>query len=151
MVKGNVTAEGASPDGARLAVGGTRGRSIRDVAQAAGVSITTVSHALHGTRHVAAGTRVRIQSAASKLGYQPNRLARGLRTRRTNTVGMLISHLRNPLVASYVEGAEGVLGAAGYGLVLASTHLEAELEIRGLVLSQQMGADGLIVAAPSAA
>src|SRR5687768_16733934 len=88
-----------------------RGRSIRDVAQAAGVSITTVSHALHGTRPVAARTRVRIESAAAMLGYQPNRLARGLRTRRTHTVGMLVSHLRNPLVASYVEGAEAVLGA----------------------------------------
>ena len=145
MVKGNVTVEGASPDGAHLPVAGPRGRSIRDVAQAAGVSITTVSHALHGTRHVAASTRVRIQSAASELGYQPNRLARGLRNR-GRTRRMPISHLRIRLVSSS-RMAKGC-GARRDGLVLASTPWK-QSETRARAFTTK-GADGLIVAAPRA-
>lgn len=96
--------------------------SIREVAREAGVSTATVSHAIHGTRPVAAATRARVEEVAARLGYQPNRLARGLRTRRTQTVGMLVMDFRNPAIATYVEGAESVLDAAGYNLVVASVH-----------------------------
>lgn len=114
------------------------------------MSITTVSHALHGTRHVAPATRERIHAIAASLGYRPNRLASALRTQRTQTVGMLVSQLRNPLVASYVEGVESVLGPTGYGLVIANTHLEAHREEQSLALMRQLQADAVVLAAPSA-
>lgn len=129
--------------------------SIYDVARAAGVSIATVSHAMRGTRHVAAGTRARIAHVAAELGYQPNRLARGLRTQRTQTVGTLVAPLRNPTAASLVEGAEAVLGAAGYSVVLATqragttAHDLEEQEVHWLTLLRGLRVDGLIVHVPS--
>ena len=128
---------------------GGRATSIRDVARAANVSITTVSHALGGARRVAPATGARVHAAAQALGYRPNRMASALRTQRTQTIGMLISQPRNPQVASYVEGVEGVLGAAGYGLVLAVTHLAPAQEERALALIRALQADAVILAAQS--
>lgn len=123
--------------------------SIREVAREAGVSTATVSHAIHGTRPVAAATRARVEEVAARLGYQPNRLARGLRTKRTQTVGMLVMDFRNPAIATYVEGAESVLDAAGYNLVVASVHGGADAAAGRLERLQEFRADGLIVNAQS--
>ncbi|GAA5068021.1 DNA-binding LacI/PurR family transcriptional regulator [Thermocatellispora tengchongensis] len=71
---------------------GTRGRrpGIKDVAGAAGVSVTTVSHVLNGKGRVDAATRARVAEAAERLGYRPNSNARGLRSGRTDTIAMLL-------------------------------------------------------------
>ena len=66
-----------------------RAVGIEDVARAAGVSITTVSHAFSGRGQVAQKTRARILQVAEDLGYAPNRLASSLRTRRSNILGFI--------------------------------------------------------------
>ena len=58
--------------------------TIRDVAARAGVSTTTVSHVVNGTRNVDAGTAARVQAAIDELGYRPNALARSMRRGRTS-------------------------------------------------------------------
>ena len=69
--------------------------SIQEVAEAAGVSLTTVSHALNhvASARVAEATRQRVREAAERLGYRPSRLARGLRMQRTNTIALLSDHI----------------------------------------------------------
>ena len=88
--------------------------TIRDVARTAGVSIGSVSRALNGGKNVSAKVARDVAAAAQKLGYQPDFLARSLRTRSTGMVGCLVSDVANPLYASIVQAAEAQCEALGF-------------------------------------
>lgn len=66
---------------------------MKDVAKRARVSASTVSHVLNGTRKVSEETRDIVLATIEELGYQPNLLAKGLKTRKTSTIGLLISDI----------------------------------------------------------
>lgn len=87
---------------------------ITDVAARAGVSVTTVSHVLSAHRPVAEATRRRVQQVIEELGYQPNQLARSMRTQRTNTVGLIVPDITNPFYPAVARGVLDVLSPAGY-------------------------------------
>ncbi|MBC8137079.1 MAG: LacI family DNA-binding transcriptional regulator, partial [Fibrella sp.] len=94
-------------------------KSIRSVAEKAGVSSCTVSKVLNGvSSRISPTTRDRVLLAARELGYQPNRFAKGLGKRRTQTIGLLISGLQNPFFVSLVEEAERQFLSAGYQVIL---------------------------------
>jgi len=97
--------------------------SIREVAEKVGVSAGTVSHVLNGnaSARIAPATQDRIRQAAEDLGYSPNRLARGLGRGRTDTIGVIISGLRNPFFADIVETVVGITVAAGYHAIVEVT------------------------------
>ena len=122
--------------------------TLRDVAEAASVHVGTASRALNpGTRaRVSRSTAERVLKAARDLGYRPNPMARSLRTARTNTVGLVIPDLTNPLVAPLVRGVESVLAPAGYDAWIVNTDSDPAREralIDGLLGKQ---VDGLIIA-----
>jgi DNA-binding LacI/PurR family transcriptional regulator len=96
--------------------------SIREVAAQAGVSRTTVSQVLNNNAQarITDETRERVRRVAQETGYRPNLLARSLGRRRTDTLGLMISGLRNPFFVSLLEAAEAVALEAGYQ-VLADT------------------------------
>ena len=85
-----------------------------DVARQAGVSKTAVSFALNGTGSVAEETRQRVLDAARELNYQPSMVARGLRMRRTGTVGVLVPDLFGPFFFALYAGVEEALGSEDY-------------------------------------
>ncbi|WP_210587707.1 LacI family DNA-binding transcriptional regulator [Streptomyces sp. GESEQ-35] len=122
--------------------------TLADVARAARVHPGTVSKALNpATRHrVAPDTVRRIVRAAETLGYEPNSLARGLRTRRSRTIGVLIPDLANPLFPPIVRGIEQVLRAADHLALLTDTDNDPELEERMVAMLQGRRSDGFIVA-----
>lgn len=95
--------------------------SITRVAELAGVSATTVSHTLNGRRPVAEDTRRRVLSAIEHLGYRPNVLARGLRTNRSQTIGLIIPDITNPFYPALARGLQDVLGPAGYDQIISNT------------------------------
>jgi LacI family transcriptional regulator len=97
--------------------------TLRDVAAAARVHPATASRALNpDTRMlVSEETARRVADAAAALGYRPNPVARSLRTRRSNTIGVLIPDLNNPLFPPMVRGLEDRLTAAGYVALLGNT------------------------------
>jgi LacI family transcriptional regulator len=97
--------------------------TLRDVAAAARVHPATASRALNpDTRMlVSEETARRVSEAAAALGYRPNPVARSLRTRRSNTIGVLIPDLNNPLFPPMVRGLEDRLTAAGYVALLGNT------------------------------
>ena len=89
--------------------------TIKDVAQACGVSAMTVSYVFNEKPGaVSAATRERVLTAAKKLNYQPNRLARSLGRRKSDAIGMVVSDLRNPFFVEMLECAERLASEAGY-------------------------------------
>ncbi|HLG76066.1 MAG TPA: LacI family DNA-binding transcriptional regulator [Ktedonobacteraceae bacterium] len=118
--------------------------TIQDVARAAGVSISTVSHVLNNTRFVQPETRERVESAIRRLGYQPNAVARSLRRRTTNTIAMIVPDSANPFLAELARSVEDAAFAEGYNMILCNSAASVEREeacIR-MLLSKQM--DGFI-------
>lgn len=95
--------------------------TLQDVADAAGVHMSTASRALNEqTRGVVNPQTVdRVLKAARRLGYSPNPLARGLRTNKTMTIGIVIPDIENPLFGPIIAGAERTLGGSGYSLLIA--------------------------------
>lgn len=122
--------------------------TLRDVAQMAGVHPSTASRALNpSTRSLVNDETVeRVLKAAETLGYRPNSLARGLKTNRTFTIGMLLPDLTNPLFPPIVRGIEDTLGEADYTLILANTDNDEEKERSILRSMLTRRVDGLILA-----
>jgi len=125
--------------------------TIRDVAKAAGVSLSSVSRALNGGKNVSAKVARDVAAAANKLGYQPDFLARSLRTRSTGMVGCLVSDVANPLNAAIVRAAEARLRDAGYMLVVASTANDPARERAAAAQFRGRRLDGVLVAPGSTA
>jgi LacI family transcriptional regulator len=122
--------------------------TLQDVAQEAGVHASTASRALNpSTRSsVSEATVIRVRKAADRLAYTPHALARGLRTNRTMTVGIIVPDLENPMFPPMVRGVEAELDPAGYSLLIGNTDND-ETRLRSSIdalLAQQV--DGLILA-----
>ena len=113
-----------------MAQGDERRATLRDVARAAGVHPATASRALNErTRKlVKEETARRVLEAARALSYRPNPIAKGLRTRRSATVGVLIPDLTNPLFPPIIRGVEEVLEPAGYAVAVANCDYDLERE-----------------------
>jgi LacI family transcriptional regulator len=92
--------------------------TLRDVAQRAGVSTTTVSHVLNGTRFVAPETAERVRLAALELGYAANSVARGLRTGSSRTIGVVGPSALDEFFAAVLVGVEEACYRAGYELYI---------------------------------
>ncbi|MGH3345875.1 MAG: LacI family DNA-binding transcriptional regulator, partial [Nocardioides sp.] len=104
--------------------------TLRDVADAAGVHPATASRALNpATRGlVNADTARRVIKVAEGLGYRPNPIARGLKTAKSSTVGLVIPDLTNPLFPPIVRGIEDVLEPAGYSGLIVNTDNDLQRE-----------------------
>jgi DNA-binding LacI/PurR family transcriptional regulator len=96
--------------------------TIRDVARQAGVSISTVSHALSGKRPISAETRERIHRVIDRLGYEANSAARVLSGGKTMQVGLLLDGVRNNATGELIEYIENRLRHYGYRTLLSLTH-----------------------------
>jgi DNA-binding LacI/PurR family transcriptional regulator len=92
--------------------------TIRDVAAQAGVSTATVSRVLSGGGNVRADLADRVRQAAAALRYQPNRLARNLRVRETQVVGVIIPNIENSFFTAVIRAVDEVLQQASYSILL---------------------------------
>src|SRR3954447_14801570 len=89
-----------------------------EVARLAGVSVTTVSHVINGTRPASERTRDRVLAAIERTGYRPNTIARALARGGTQSLGLAISGLSNPYFMDVVAAVEAAAGVAGHKLLL---------------------------------
>ena len=123
--------------------------NIRDVAKAAGVSVTTVSHALseaHSSR-VNAQTVEHIKAVAGDLGYAPNRLASGLRNQRSQIQGLVSDEITTtPFAGAMIQGAQDAASEHGHLLMVVNSGLDNELERQEIRALQQHQVDGIIFA-----
>lgn len=95
--------------------------TIKQVAEHAGVSETTVSHVLSGNRPVAESTQERVRRAVQEVGYRPSSVARSLRSRRSMTVSLIIPDLINPFYTVLARGLADALDADGYRVIVCNT------------------------------
>jgi LacI family transcriptional regulator len=122
--------------------------TLRDVARAAGVHPATASRALNPETRalVSESTAQRVGEVAERLGYRPNPIARGLKTNRSYTIGVLVPDLMNPLFAAIVRGIEAVLDVAGYTPLITNTDNDPERERIDFQAMRMRQVDGFITA-----
>jgi len=119
--------------------------TIRDVAEQAGVSAATVSHVINGTREVSPQTIEAVRVAMRELDYTPSSVARSLRTRRTDAVGVLISDISNPFFASLVRGVEEAAYGRGFSVMICDSSEDSARAVRAIDLFRSRGLDGYLV------
>jgi LacI family transcriptional regulator len=110
--------------------------TMHDVARRSGVSIATVSNVLHGTAPVAEGTRTRVLAAIDELGYSSNEVARSLKRRSTQTLGVVIPDALNPFHATVALQVERRAHRDGFAVLVAETENDPDTEadqVRALV------------------
>lgn len=127
---------------------GSASPTLKQVAEAAGVHLSTVSRALNpATRHlVAEAAAARVLAEAARLGYRPDAAAAALRTGRSRLIGALVPGIANPVFAPILAGAEAVLAGRGYALLVADP---GDDPTRAVALADEMASrrvDGLLLA-----
>lgn len=128
-----------------------RSPTLRDVARHAGVSIATVSATINQTAYVSPELQERVRQAIADVSYHPDGIARSLKKRATQTLGLIISDITNPFFTALVRGIEDAANARGHAVILCNTdeRLDKERAYLGLLRSRRV--DGLIIAPAGAA
>jgi DNA-binding LacI/PurR family transcriptional regulator len=119
--------------------------TIKEIAKLAGVSIGTVSNVLNDLPSVKEGTRKRVESAISELGYQPSLLGRALRKDKTNMIVMIVPDITNPFFPGAVRGAEDIAFRHGFRLVLCNSDNDFRKEAIYLHEMRTYRPSGLII------
>jgi LacI family transcriptional regulator len=119
--------------------------TMKDIAQRAEVSIKTVSRVVNGEGEISEATVRRVQEVIDELGYRPNRMARGLVTQRTNSIGLVVPNINNPF---YPEVAEAIMSTARgsqYHMLLCSheNNYQEQQAILDSLVAQ--GVDGIVI------
>ena len=127
---------------------GMRVTSLRDVARAAGVSVSTASRVLSGSSHpVSQATQALVREAAATLGFEPNRVARALATARSQTIGVVVHDVSDPYFAEIVRGLEDVAGPADHALFVSSSDRDADKELALVKAFVSNRVDAIVLAA----
>src|SRR5262245_50030595 len=119
--------------------------TVKDVARAAGVSVTTVSRVLNNPGLVVSEKQELVQRALQHLDYIPNQQARSLISRRSKAIGLVVPTISNPVFAPTIEAIERALDRAGYAVLIHCCERDAEREFKQVRALIERGVDGLIV------
>ncbi len=119
--------------------------TIHDVARQLGVSSTTVWRALNGSPRVSAKTRARVEALAKRLNYRPSLVAQTLSTGKTQTLGVVVPMIGNPVHAAVVRGVEQVAFEHEYNIVLCDTDFRFDRERAYLDLLSRRRVEGVAI------
>lgn len=120
--------------------------TIEDIAKEAGVSIATVSRVMNNTKAVSKELRERVNAVIEKNQFKPNSLARGLATKKTQSIGIIVPDISNPVFATLVKGANEICHQQGYTLMVSESlgeRVREEELLRGL---EEKHTDGVLLA-----
>ncbi|WP_027084187.1 catabolite control protein A [Cohnella panacarvi] len=118
--------------------------TIYDVAREAGVSMATVSRVVNNNPNVKPQTRKKVYEAIERLGYRPNAVARGLASKKTTTVGVVIPDIANALFAEVARGIEDIANMYHYNIILCNSDKRKDKEIRVINTLLEKQVDGLL-------
>ncbi len=121
--------------------------SIKDIARAANVSHPTVSRALSHSPLVKGETAERIRQIAASLGYRPSAIARSLATKKTRTIGVVVTTIADPFIADVVSGIEEMANDHGYSVFLANSNANPDREVKVVHSFHERRVDGIVVTA----
>ena len=121
--------------------------TIKHVAARAGVSFTTVSHVLNGTRRVSDSARERVERAVAEMGYAPSAVARALKMSETCILGVLVPNITNPFFAELTRGIEDCCRRTDYSVFLCNSDDDPARQARYLQTLLERRVDGLLLAA----
>lgn len=123
--------------------------TLLDVAKEAGVSLKTASRALNDSPELRPATAKLVWDTMTRLGYQPNELARGLKSKRSATIAMIAPNLADPFTATAIRAVQDVARSHGYVVILASSGGDTDLEESELKIMARRQIDGVILVAAS--
>jgi LacI family transcriptional regulator len=119
--------------------------TIHDVARLAGVSPITVSRVINNSGYISQKTRARVKAAIIELGYAPNIIARSLRSKRTNTLALVLTDITNPFFTHIARGVEDTASDAGFTVIYSNTDESVDEETKNLQLLLQKQVDGILL------
>jgi LacI family transcriptional regulator len=118
--------------------------TIYDVAREAGVSMATVSRVVNGNPNVKPTTRKKVQEAIKRLGYRPNAVARGLASKKTTTVGVIIPDISSIFFSELARGIEDIATMYKYNIILSNSDQNKDKEIRLIQTMLGKQVDGIV-------
>jgi len=119
--------------------------NLHDIAKRAGVAPITVSRVINNSGYVSQSTRERVEAAVKELGYVPNTIARGLRSKRTHTLALIVTDITNPYFTSMARGVEDAAGASGYTVIYCNTDESESKEEKYANMLAQRQVDGVLL------
>jgi len=119
--------------------------TIRDVAKLAGVSTATVSRVINSQETVRESTRKKVQQAMGVCNYKYNALARGFATKKTNTIGLIIPNINNPVFAESTQGVQDYADSNKIQVILGNTYYQHEKEDGLIKTLREKQVDGFII------
>ncbi len=118
---------------------------IYKIADEAGVSKSTVSRVINNKAGVKDSTREKVNRVIKDLNYKPNSSAKGLASKKTHTIGLVVSDITDPLFAKFVKGAERKAMEANYNMMLANSHWVVEEELKCIQMFEEGRVDGILM------
>lgn len=119
--------------------------TIKDVAERAGVTVTTVSRVLNNRGYISQATRKKVQSAMQELQYQPNEIARSLMRKKSMMVGLIVPTVAHPFFGELAHGLETYASARGYKILLCNSRLDKAKEQEYIDMLGSNRVDGIIM------
>ena len=119
--------------------------TIQDVAKLAGVAPITVSRVINNSGYTSEETRARVEAAITSLGYIPNTLARGLRSKRTHTLALVMTDITNPFFTMIARGVEDRASQSGYTVIYCNTDESEAKEEKYINILMQKQVDGILL------
>ena len=119
--------------------------TIRQIAKAAGVSLSTTSRALNGKMDVSEETRKKVLETAKRLGYLPNRSAVSLKKQKTYTIGVVVEDNSNPFWSEVLKGIENSAREQGYHVIFTNTNRNYQNEVENIKLLLERRVDGFLI------
>lgn len=118
--------------------------TIEDVAKRANTSIATVSRVLNKKTGYSEKTKLKVQKAIEELGYESNAIARSLKNKKTNTIGVLVPNVSSMLSNEILNGIEEYAHTSGYSVLTSYTYSDSEKVMKSLKIFNEQRVDGLI-------
>ena len=119
--------------------------TIQDVAKRAGVAAITASRVVNSSGYASQEVRERVLQAAAELGYVPNTLARSLRSRRSDTLALVLTDITNPFFTTVARGVEDAASDAGYMVIFCNTDELEDEERKYINVLLQKRVDGILL------